>query len=178
MEDELKTKKKEKLQKKSEHQIEDLTRETVAEIRKENGSLELELPEIEREIPKLDEIVRELYINSLQRTEISAPFGYYIKKNKLHIKKEESGKIKLIFSWFYKQKKSLEEISVKVQLSITKIKNILINPVYFGKVISNGEIRKGKHPAIIDKKYCKKYNINAEKIMKRYLSLSLESKNK
>ncbi|MHA1954779.1 MAG: recombinase family protein, partial [Candidatus Heimdallarchaeaceae archaeon] len=169
----LKAKLKEKLQNKLDKQVDDLTKETVTKITEENERLELELSETERELPVMDEAIRELHVNALEKTEITAPFGYYVKKSKLHIKEEEAGKVKLIFSWFYKQKKSLEEISEKVQLSITKIKNILINPVYFGRVFLNGEIRKGKHPAIIDKHYCKICNINPDEIVKTFLASSV-----
>ncbi|MCG3221198.1 MAG: recombinase family protein [Candidatus Heimdallarchaeota archaeon] len=174
MEDELKAKMKEKLQNKLDKQVNDLTEETIAEIKEENESLQLELSDTERELPVMDEAIRELHVSTLEKQEISAPFGYYIKKNKLRIKDEEARTVKLIFSWFYKQKKSLEEISEKAQLTITKIKNILINPVYFGRVFLNGEIRKGKHPAIIDKHYCKLCNINADKIVQNFLASSIK----
>lgn len=169
MEDELKAKMKEKLQNKLDKQVDDLTQETITRITEENERLQLELSETERELPMMDEAIRELHV-STEKQEISAPFGYYIKKNKLYIKEEEAGKVKMIFSWFYKQKKSLEEISEKVQLSITKIKNILINPVYFGRVFLNGAIHKGKHSAIIDKHFCKICNINPEEIVQTFLA--------
>ena len=173
MEDEFKAKMKEKLQNKLDKQVNDLTEETIAEIKEENESLQLELSDTERELPVMDEAIRELHVASLERNETIAPFGYYIKKNKLQIKDEEARTVKLIFAWFYKQKKSLEEISEKVQLTITKIKHILINPIYFGRVFLNGEIRKGKHPAIIDKHYCKICNINPNEIVQTFLASSV-----
>ncbi len=173
LEDELKAKMKEKLQNKLDKQVDDLTQETITRITEENERLQLELSETERELPVMDEAIRELHVSTLEKQEISAPFGYYVKKNKLQIKDEEARTVKLIFSWFYKQKKSLEEISDKVQLTISKIKNILINPVYFGKIMFNGEIRKGKHPAIIDKHYCKICNINADEIVQAFLASSV-----
>ena len=174
MEDELKAKMKEKLQNKHDKQVDDLTEETITKITEENEMLQLELSDTERELPVMDEAIRELYVTSLEKNETTSPFGYYIKKNKLQIKDEEARTVKLIFSWFYKQKRSLEEISEKVQLTISKIKNILINPVYFGRVFLNGEIRKGKHPAIIDKHYCKICNINPNEIVQNFLDSSVK----
>jgi hypothetical protein len=172
-EKDLKEQIKDKLQKKLENKISNLTIETVAEFKDEQERLESELSDDERDLPIMDETVRELHETSLEHHETGAPYGYFLKKNKLQVNEEEAKKVKLIFSWFYKHKKSLEEISERVQLTITRIKNILINPIYFGRILLNGEIRKGKHPAIIDKHFCKICNINADDIVQIYLSSSL-----
>ena len=136
----------------------------------ENEVLNAELSDIDRELTVMDETIRELHETNLSKPEPKAPFGYYIKKNKLKIHKEEAKKIKLIYSLFYKHKRSLEEISEEVQLAVSKIKEILINPLYFGKILLNGEIRNGRHPSIIDKHFCKICNIDVEEITQKYLS--------
>ena len=165
----VKTRIKEKLQKKLDSQINSLTDETIKHLKNEYERLDVELSDDEREHPIMDETVRELYVTSLERQEIVAPYGYYLKKNKLHIKEEEARKVKIIFSWFYKHKKSFEEISEKVQLTISKIKHIVSNPLYLGKIQLNGEIKKGKHPAIIDENFCKFFNINPDEITQQFL---------
>jgi hypothetical protein len=139
-------------------------------LEEEDNLLDAELSEIDRELPALDETIKELYETPHLKSEPKAPYGYYLKKKKLKIKDEEARNIKLIFSWFYTQKRSIEEIAEKVHLAVSRIKDILINPIYFGKIFLNGEIREGKHPAIIDKHFCKIYNIEIEEITQAFLS--------
>ena len=79
-------------------------------------------------------------------------------------------KVKLVFSWFYKQNKSLVEISQKTKLSVEEIEEIQINPIYFGKIFFEGTIQQANHEPIINELYCKINNINVQEIEEKFLA--------
>ena len=98
------------------------------------------------------------------------PYGYDLIKGKLMIKDDEAMKVKLMFSLFYLQEKSLDDIADKTKSDIAKIEKILINPIYFGKILFGGKVHQGNHPAIITKKYCKINKINVDEIVEKFLA--------
>ena len=98
------------------------------------------------------------------------PFGYELLKGKLVIKTDEAMKVKLVFSWFYKQSKSIEEIFGATKLETDLIDIILINPVYFGKIYFQGALVKGNFEPILTERYCNLNNINTDDIEEKYLS--------
>ena len=164
---------KKKLEQKLDTQIEKIADETIQKFKKENIQTppayqpeQIETKEILPIENKEEEIIHSTIID---RSEPSVPYGYISEKNKLKVNEDEAQKVKLIFSWYYKNKKSMEEISEKTQLSVAKIEEILTNPVYFGKIFYEGAIQKGKHHPIIDKHYCKVCNIDAEEITEKFL---------
>jgi hypothetical protein len=129
--------------------LEPLTDDIPVEIDKEGGALQITLLDVQGD---------------------AIPFGYILKKGKLEIKEDEAMKIKLIFSGYYLQEKSLEEISKITRLSVEKIEKILINPIYFGKIYFEGTIQEGDFDPIITDKYCKINKINVAEIEEKYLS--------
>ena len=129
--------------------LEPLTDDIPVEIEKEGGALQITLVAVDGD---------------------AIPFGYELKKGKLEIKDDEAMKIKLIFSGFYLQEKTLEEIAQITRLSVEKIEKILINPIYFGKIFFEGTIQKGDFDPIITEKYCKINKINVAEIEEKYLS--------
>ena len=98
------------------------------------------------------------------------PFGYELLKGKLVIKTDEAMKVKLVFSWFYKQSKSIEEIFGATKLETDLIDIILINPVYFGKIYFQGALVKGNFEPILTERYCNLNNINTDEVEEKYLS--------
>ncbi|MCG3215765.1 MAG: recombinase family protein [Candidatus Heimdallarchaeota archaeon] len=96
-------------------------------------------------------------------------FGYYNDKGKIRINEEEAKTVRLIFSWYFKRNEDLGKISDRTQKSISDIKEIISNPFYFGKIIEDGKVKKGKHKPIIDKSYRRICNINENEIIEKYL---------
>ena len=100
----------------------------------------------------------------------SIPYGYDLVKGKLEIKDDEAMKVKLMFSLFYLQEKSLDDIAEKTKSDIAKIEKILINPIYLGKIFFGGKVHHGNHPPIITEKYCKINKIKADEIVEKFLA--------
>jgi hypothetical protein len=98
------------------------------------------------------------------------PFGYDLSKNKLVINENEAMKVKILYSWFYGQKKSLDEISAATRLTIDQIEEILGNPIYFGKIFFEDSLQLGDYQQILTEKYCRINKIDATKIEEEYLS--------
>ena len=177
MEDESRTQVKEQLKKqlvqKLDTQIEKIANETIQKFKNEDNQTQpMHLPEqIEtKEIRPIESKEEEIiHSTMIDRSEPSVPYGYTSKKNKLKINEDEAKIVRLIFSWYYKNKKSMEEISEKTQLSVAKVEEILTNPIYFGKIFYESSIQKGKHHPIIDKHYCKVCNINVDEISEKFL---------
>jgi len=98
------------------------------------------------------------------------PYGYHLLKNKLVINENEAMKVKILYSWFYGQKKSLEEISAATRLTIDKIEEILVNPIYFGKIFFEDTLQLSDLQPILTETYCRINKIDATKIEEEYLS--------
>ncbi|MBY9001525.1 MAG: hypothetical protein KGD64_11450 [Candidatus Heimdallarchaeota archaeon] len=138
-----------KLVSESEYKPEPITEQIPEDIKKLGGDIQLILKDVDGDL---------------------IPFGYYLQKDKLVIKEDEAMKVKIVFSWFYQQNRSVQEISGSIKLSIDMIEKILINPIYFGKIYFEGALVKGNHEPILTETYCKFININTDEIEEKYLS--------
>jgi len=98
------------------------------------------------------------------------PFGYHLLKNKLVIKEDEAMKVKVVYSWFYGQEKSLDEISAAIRLSIDQIEQLLGNPIYFGKIFYADTLQLSDLQPILTETYCRINKIDATKIEEAFLT--------
>ncbi|MHA1200591.1 MAG: hypothetical protein ACTSQF_14835, partial [Candidatus Heimdallarchaeaceae archaeon] len=82
----------------------------------------------------------------------------------------EAMKVKVVYSWFYKLDKTIEETFGATRLTTEKIEKILSNPIYFGKVFFQGAFVVGNHEPILSERYCKLNNLNLEEVEEKYLA--------
>jgi hypothetical protein len=79
-----------------------------------------------------------------------APFGYeWDLREKTIIPAKNSKEIEEIFEEFLKEEMNLSILSKKHNLSVNGLKKILRNFAYVGKVRFGGQIREGKHAALV-----------------------------
>ena len=98
------------------------------------------------------------------------PYGYDLVKDKLIINQEEAMKVKVVYSWFYKLDKSIEEIFGATRLKIEIIEKVLSNPIYFGKIFFQGAFVDSNHEPILNERYCQLNDINIEEVKEKFLA--------
>ena len=123
--------------------------EVPEDYEKEGGDLQLYLTEVDGEI---------------------IPYGYDLIKGKLVINETEAMKVKVVYSWFYKLDKSIEEIFGATRLKTEKIEEILSNPIYFGKVFFQGKFVEGNHEPILNERYCGLNDINIAEVEEKFIT--------
>ncbi|GAH53688.1 unnamed protein product [marine sediment metagenome] len=158
--------------------VEDIVEDDIEEVDEEPVKAE---DEPEEDIEKAEPIIEampeavvklggKLQITLLDVPGDVIPYGYNLSKDKLVINEDEAMKVKVLYSWFYGQKKSLEEISAATRLTIEQIEEILGNPIYFGKIFYEDTLQLGDYPPILTEIYCRINKIDASKIEEEYLS--------
>ena len=132
-----------------EKEVKPVIEEVPEDYEKEGGDLQLYLTEVDGEI---------------------IPYGYDLIKGKLVINETEAMKVKVVYSWFYKLDKSIEEIFGATRLKTEKIEEILSNPIYFGKVFFQGKFVEGNHEPILNERYCGLNDINIAEVEEKFIA--------
>ncbi|MCK5409757.1 MAG: hypothetical protein KAJ30_05780, partial [Candidatus Heimdallarchaeota archaeon] len=153
--------------------IEEIVEEIVEVEDKPEEDTEKAEPIIEAMPEEIVKLGGNLQITLLDVPGEVIPYGYDLSRNKLVINENEAMKVKILYSWFYGQKKSLDEISAATRLTTDKIEEILGNPIYFGKIFFENTLQLSDHPQILTETYCRINKIDATKIEEEYLSLKV-----
>ena len=108
--------------------------------------LQMNLSEKDKNLIKSIEIKEERVKQGFFSTR--PPYGYRIRAKKLEIVKEEADIVRQIFDDYIDGLK-IRELARKHEVNPMKIKRILENPVYIGKIRWKGELISGNHPIIL-----------------------------